>query len=245
MKYFKFDEIILKITETDNNETINSNTPQINFLKKHKSDIEKEMGAIKNLCLHLKKSKYNVKSVCDIMAGCGFSVKIFEKYLNPTNMILNDMDSSCVDQLKRNIIDKRKTITSYDFFKFPFNKFHTPDLTFIDFNNFTLRRIDQWDDGFKNIKSPILSLTDSACYGFKFGNLKKYGFESEMEYYHALSNEMQKRYSYGIKAIFPYGPACVILLIQGQKFKVIQREISEPIRIKIQTTLSEGFGLCD
>lgn len=179
-----------------------------------------------------------------MMAGCGFSVKIFEKYLNPINMILNDMDLSCVDQLKRNITDKRRIITSYDFFKFPFNKFPIPDLIFIDFNNFTLRKMDQWDEGLKNIKSPLLALTDSACYGFKFGNLKKYGFKSEMEYYYALSDEMNKRYGYGIEITFPFGPACIVLLVHGRTFKNIQCEYSEPIRIRIQTHNLEGFGLC-
>lgn len=243
MKYFKFDGMTLEISETDNHSSINSNTPQVDFLKNHKSDIEKEMGAIKSLCLYLHKSDYPTDSIWDLMAGCGFSVRIFEKYLNPISMILNDMDPSCADQLKRNIIDKSKTITSYDFFEFPFPVSLSPDLTFIDFNNFTLRKMDQWDRGLKNIKSPLLTLTDSACYGFKFGNLKKYGFKSEMEYYSALSHEMSKRYGYGVEIVFPFGPACVVLLVRNKTFKRIQCESSEPIRIKIQTNFSEGFGL--
>lgn len=244
MRYFKFDEMVLEISETNKKISISNDTPQINFLKSHKSDIEKEMGAVKALCSYLKKSDYIVNSVWDIMAGCGFSVKIFEKYLNPTNMVVNDMDQLCVDQLERNIKDKRKIITSYDFFKFPFNKFPIPDLTFIDFNNFTLRRIDQWDAALKKVESPLLVLADSACYGFKFGNLKKYNCESAIEYYEALSSEMNKRYGYGAEIIFPFGNACEVLLVRGRTFKNIKCENSEPIRIKIQTHDSEGFGLC-
>lgn len=56
MKYFKFDGMTLEISETDNHRPIDPNTPQVDFLKSHKSDIEKEMGAIKSLCEYLKKS---------------------------------------------------------------------------------------------------------------------------------------------------------------------------------------------
>lgn len=244
MKHFKFDsDLILKIPETDNGISIDSNTAQIDFLKRHLSDLQREIGAIKEMTRHLS----SINSVWDLMAGCGFSGKILQKYLTPDKILFNDLDPRCIKVLQNNLMNYSKTrITEKDIFKFPFENIPAPDLTFIDFNTFTLKRIQEWDDVLKKIKSQFLVITDSACFGFKFGNLKAYDCKIPADYYKKLDEWMWWKYGYYVREIYPFGPACLVLLSQDIKqANKGQGEIDEypstPIKIYIQD--SKGFGL--
>lgn len=246
MRYFKFDGLTLKIRRTNGRRQIGSTTPQIDFLKSHKKDIQAEIGAIRKMCCYISESiPHPIRSIWDLMAGCGFGYKIFEKYLRPNYAVLNDMDSICVDILETNILKKNVDITPFNFLEFPFKSYPNPDFVFIDFNNFTLRRIDEWKEGLKKINSRLFAITDSACYGFKFGNLNKYGFTSEIDYYYAVDEIMRGNYGYAIESIFPFGPACLILMTNRNIKKIhrIERETSQPIPIEITTYDSKGFGL--
>lgn len=244
MKYFKFDsDLTLKIPETDNGASIDSNTAQIDFLKRHLSDLQREIGAIKEMTRHLP----SISSVWDLMAGCGFSGKILQKYLTPNNILFNDLDPRCIRVLQDNLTEYPNTrITAKDIFKFPFDKIKTPDLTFIDFNTFTLKRYQEWDLIFKKIKSETLVITDSACFGFKFGNLKAYDCGTPIDYYKKLDSYMWWKYNYSVQKIYPFGPACLVLMTNRiENGNMDQGEFDEcpskPIKIYIQN--SKGFGL--
>ncbi len=236
MKYFKFDrDLLLKIPETDNSVSRSSHTAQIDFLKRNLSDLQKKIGAIKELTLHLSSINY----IWDLMAGCGFSGKVLKKYLAPDKILFNDLDSRCVKVLQENF--PKIKVTEKDIFKFPFKRIETPDLTFIDFNTFTLKKAQEWDGVFKKIESRILVITDSACFGFKFGNLKAYDCETQIDYYRKLSKYMWDHYHFGIQDIFPFGPACLVLMYKAERSTEIKEHSSDSIKIFIQ--YSKGFGL--
>ena len=243
MRFFKFDGMTLQIPKTNGNRSINSTTPQVDFLRSHKLDIQAEVGAIRAMCEYLN-DRAKIRSTWDLMAGCGFSSRVFEKYLKPKTMLMNDIDPQCVDILLANFTARGQRILDANVFDFPFGNRSPAHFAFIDFNVFTIRRIDDWNGVFTRLKNQFVAITDSACYGFRFGNLDRYGARSDMDYYDALDKLMRDRYDYAVESIFPFGNACLVLMTSlTHQVHRIYTHPSEPVHIQIQTHNSEGFGL--
>jgi hypothetical protein len=187
---------------------ISEGTPQDEFLLSHQSDIRKEMGALKSTIDYMKDSGFIPDRIMDAMAGSGFSGKLFEKEFPNSVLALNDLDSNSADILERNFPD------SYVFNKDVnelFDDCGSLNLVFIDFNNFTLKRSFIWKQLFEGIKCDKLLITDSACFGFKFGNLKSYKVNTQEEYYQALSKYFVT-WNFMIESVCIFGNAALVLL---------------------------------
>jgi hypothetical protein len=208
-------DIDLKIERKNCSTKIVNDLSQFNFLfsKIHRMDIQKEYTAIKIMFKGIGKNKIN--SCIDYMSGCGFSGRAIQKYLT-NNVVLNDMSVECFDVLNKNftkvLISNEELKKSSSIKKF--------DLSFLDFNNFTLKKIEKYDYLFTVInKSKYIILTDSACYGFKMGNLKRYGFKYEEEYYFKLSYYLKSKLS----RVIQFGNAALVLLNHEKEFEKIEK----------------------
>jgi len=210
-------DLVLNIPKLENlNQQISANIGQVFFIKSHNSDIRKEMGALKAMSIYLKNNGFSLKekTFMDVMAGCGFSGRIFNKYLFPEKIILNDLDSTCVSILRENYTDKE--ITNQNIFDIDFQGI----IPFIDFNNFTIKKSLFWESVFAHIKTDWALYTDSACYGFGMGNLKSYGVETEIEYYEKCVNPFISKYGFYVQAICNFGHASVILITKTKLSKI-------------------------
>ena len=205
----RFDEVELDISLYNKKDIkksrIDDVLPQFNFLysKIHRKDIEKEYTALKDMFSFFEKNE--IKSCIDYFAGCGFSGRCIEKYIT-RNFIANDMSEDCYRTLKNNFpnnqIKKLEINQSSKLIK-------EVDLSFVDFNNFTLKKSDNVLFLKKIIeKSKYTIITDSACYGFRMGNLLKYGYENEKEYYLALAKKLDSHLS----KVIQFGSAALLLL---------------------------------
>lgn len=211
---------------------IKEDTPQIDFLSGgHFKDVQLEIYAIREMCLFIKK-KYKVNRIVDLMAGCGFSSMIFQKYLKP-EIYMNDLSPVCVQILKSNFNKSR--ISNEDAFEWTSKKC---DLTFIDFNNFTLNRIPFWKPIFNKTQSPLFAFTDSAVYGFKFGNLSHYECKTIYEYYLKL-NKALKPYKYFINHVWVFGPAAIVFCSKHKSKLIVENTKND--RISINTR--KGFNI--
>ena len=219
-----FEGISLEIDEKyiKKSKKIKSDTAQIDFLKgNHFSDIQKECYAIKEMTKTL--SKFKIKKVSDLMAGCGFSGKILEKYLE-SELHLNDLSPICCDILLENF--PSTVVTNTDVFLIP--KSFLGDLVFIDFNNFTLNKVEYWEPLLRQIKSEYLMITDSACYGFKFGNLKAYGCSTKLCYYKLLGRYFEKK-GWDLHRVIIFGPAALVLFTRKKNKKPFLTETKEKL----------------
>jgi len=215
-------------------QNIIDSTPQTDFLRSHFKDIMKEMGALKSILGTMK-----AKTVFDLMAGCGFSGKMIEKICQPDRMLLNDFDPDCFAILEKNFDQPGVDIFQGDIFEFIWKE---SDLTFIDFNSFTLNKIDQWSDVLRGAAdySDKLIITDSACYGFKMGNLKSYGCKTEKDYYFKTSWIFEKEFKAYLTMVCHFGPAALLLF---DRVKRSNLKFIEPETISSMILESEGL-LC-
>lgn len=218
--------------ESKQRDKITDNTGQINFLKSHRRDIEKEMGAVQKMIQSI-----DVKHVWDLMAGCGFSFSIFKEHIPEVKAVLNDLDKQCCQILQDNFPDE--CILNQDIFNIKMNQ--DCGLLFLDFNNFTLNKLQkneaQYKELFEQIHTPYLCITDSASFGFKFRNHTKYGVKDPNDYYHLLSDYFLKSFSYSVDAFFPFGSACLVLFKKGSTGR-IKRIESTPIPMSFDSDMS-------
>ena len=216
----------LKVNESERKK-ITSQTGQAAFVKSHYADILKESSALKQVVSKLK----NVETIADAMAGCGFSVAVLKSVFPDSKLILNDWDKQCYENLKLNFPES--SIANEDINKWEL--WGKVDLLFIDFNNFTLKRIDDWKPTILRLseKCKNLIITDSACFGFRMGNLKTYGVETPAQYYGLLEKELGlKEKSLTHFSIF--GNAALVLFQPLPKYGVphpIKEVKWEPLKI--------------
>lgn len=227
-----FGKYVILIKEYDISQiNITDTTPQINFLKSHKADIEKECGAVMALSQYLKKHA-NIQSYFDAMAGCGFTCTIVKDQLKLEKLYCNDLDPLCCEILRTNF--PKDQITNENFFELKYPK--GIDITSVDFNNFTLKRVDFWKSGLEKIDSPYLVFADSACFGFKFGdvNFKSYGISCVEDYYQKLSDWLFDFMGYSVHCVFPFGNAALVLTKKGGSVSDIRHIVSKPIKMEIR-----------
>ena len=213
--YWYFDEdLYIKIPiQYQKNKQLKVKTPQHLFLKKKKLDVSREMGCIKAIYQKIISLGFDIKKTGDFFAGCGFSGKIMKKYLNCSEIILNDLSSECVNILKENF--SNYTILNLDAFDIELK--NNLDLIQLDFNSFSIldQKIRYWFQliQYVSIKTnQWVLLADSACFGFKFGekNLQTYGVKTIPEYYEKERIIFKKRFGLTLAfvAAFPNSAVC-------------------------------------
>ena len=203
---------------------IDSNTSQLAFVKKHSSDIGKEIGALYSILEKIK----DINIIFDVMAGSGFSGKVFQNVFPKSKLILNDMDKKCFTVLKNNF--PNCTVYNSRAEDIEINK--KIDLVFVDFNNFTLFRFKMgvWKlvmDRIHLIHPKYYLFTDSSCYQEKFGRFDR------VQYYEQLNKQLSKIYGLFISAVAMFGNAALVLLEYENKH-FIHQVISEPIYLRFK-----------
>lgn len=153
------------------------------------------------------KGKYH--SLLDPMAGVGIVALLFyDEGVRP--MCLNDMDEVCAESLKRNF---PSAMVSQDDANKLFEKIWNDDdfdLTFMDWNNFTLKRYLDNELNYRCITNNIFSKTrkyvvinDSTIYYLRygrksFGNVEKWlgmRLDSKKDYVRAFRDVISSMYS--------------------------------------------------
>ena len=177
---------------------ISESTPQLAFVKSHKSDIQKEMGALKSIITGL-----TLNSVYDLMAGSGFSGRVFE-YMGCKNLILNDLSKECYNSLLFNFSNSKVYNLSAE--NVPIQ--HKSDLLFCDFNNFSNKTYDIWLPILRYLvskKAKYILFTDSTSYCFKFGSIKP------KNHFNNLNNKLISDLNLYINKICIFGNASLLL----------------------------------
>jgi adenine-specific DNA methylase len=121
----------------------------------------------------IKKNKIDIKTIADVMAGCGIVTEYLLKIDGVEQLILNDLAEDCCLYLKKKFKNQEKiaAILNQDFFELDLMK--QTDLVFVDFNNFTWNKEGQaspflaWVERNKKCFSYLL-YCDSFYYSLKF-----------------------------------------------------------------------------
>lgn len=180
-----------------------------------------------------------IKGIFDLMAGSGFSGKIFQIRFPNAQLLLNDLSEDCANSLIENFQNARIQNTFAHLVQSDFSA----DLVFIDFNNLTMMRFDDWKEVFDTVykwNPKYYMYTDSACYGFKFvKNLTAYGVETKEQYYEkVVAPRLLKDYGWYIHRVCIFGNAALILCSK-EKIKSIRFMNYSPIIYTIYD--SEGL----
>lgn len=179
-----FDRDLEVVIPEKGRSSIVSTTPQYRFLNSsHLRDLQNELGCVKSVILTLLDDPPD--RVFDLMAGCGFTAKLFQKYFPQAEIIVNDLDGVCCEVLRESF----PTVLNEDVNKLWLN-YTRNDLVFIDFNTFTLKKYETFSKVLERVvdSGAKLLLTDSAVFGFRFGskNFKTYGVKDSEGYYELL-----------------------------------------------------------
>jgi hypothetical protein len=212
----------IEIPFTNQTQPIGKSVPHHQMLKKHIKDVGLEMGSLKTVIEDI-----FPKSIIDAFGGCGFSAAILNHTFPKAKLYLNDLDPTCSEVLKKNFpkaIVRNEDIVTWDF--------PNVDLVWIDFNNFTLKRLSQWTDVLIKAgnRSKILMFTDSACYGFKMGNLKAYEVSTPLNYYILLSQHLYPITKKYIRMVSMFGPAAVVRM-ENENGPIQMKNGVSPIKV--------------
>lgn len=169
--------------------------------------------------------------IVDGIARSGFWGVVFRNRWHDCKLHLNEADSVCLPILQRNF--PNDTITTFDIHNW---QPEYCDLALLDFDYFTLRILDKWRDVLINweaVCSKYFIIADGACFGFKFGNMKHYGIQSDLEYYYLLDEALSKFLSMKITVVSKFTNAATILL-QPVKSKPKAIKFLEPSNLYLQ-----------
>jgi hypothetical protein len=204
-----FDQTLV-INDVGGKSKISANTPQLRFLVSHKSDIQKETGALVSVLSEITESP---KYIFDLMAGSGFSGKVFKSIFPDSFLVLNDISEDCYNCLKYNFPDDFVLNCSAEDVDLDFN----PDLVFIDFNTLTFKKKNDFLPLFKKIekwKPKYFIFADSAVYGFKFKkNLDSYSIKCKYEYFIDIWGGYLKEIGQTLYRVCDFGNAALILSV--------------------------------
>jgi hypothetical protein len=187
------------------------------------NDIKHKLFALKFI---LGQIDVPIHTASDLLAGCGFTGKFLEKYLQ-CELVLNDKSQDCCSVLKQNfpshiILNKDIREIEQEYYR---------ELVLLDFNKLTSKHIYKWDAVFKKtVNSTLLITQDSACYGIKFGNMLHYHCDTIEEYYQKLDNIYQNEYGWNIHIISNFGRSA-LLLLKRERTMVIEYNKAKPMYI--------------
>jgi hypothetical protein len=209
--------------------------PPGEFVGRHWKDIKNKYGAI--AAVYCSIPDKHLQCYLDAMAGCGFSAAVASSCFDIDKMYLNDFSEDCCSILKDNW-GYCSEITNFDV-----RNWDPPDcdLCFMDCDNFTYRKLENWWEVLGRFGKAChrLMVTDTACFAFKFGTLSKsYGVQSVEEYYWLLSKGLA-RVNLRVEMVGMFGFASVVLLGHGDPTDI---QFLEPIPIEVeQVGEMEGF----
>lgn len=199
-------------------------------------EVADHTSCAKAVCVFL--ARENIETAIDFMAGIGLVSGLIARYLEPSLLISNDLDEYCSSIRSANIgLNPHVRVTTEDAFKM---KVKPQDLIWLDFNTFTLKGGEMWLDWLSDLKTRILVIADTACYGFyKFGgkNLEVYGVKTPMEYYRKVGDHLQRP----VWAISHHRNAAWIVM--GPKLsKTLRKPVELPlIDVRMSRYHSGGF----
>lgn len=230
------------------NEAFGADTPYVNKLisrLKLKSYREKLLPS-KLACLQSIKARTAVlggyESFFEPLAGVGLSARVFA----PSGALwLNDRDEPCQAILRKNFSAK---VTGEDIFSMEFAPY---DMIFLDFNNFTLKRLDGPYGGVlrKGLcnASKFVILNDCSIFYFRYG-AKSFSVYSSLlgepiasmpEYFQALRRYMRKQ--------FPAWHVVHVAYFRDSAFVLLSRQdapihVEAPSRLPRVEVLEPLFG---
>jgi len=169
-------------------------------------DMAETCKTLDAVCKHI-----DVKNpfIVDGIARAGFWGVLFRHIWPNCKLHLNEKDETCMNVLHRNF--PNDTITNLDTKEWAPKKC---DIVMLDFDDFTLRKLKKWKGILENWdkSSKYLIFVDSACFGFKFGNLKHYGVNTEKEYFNLLNETLGEFMNKEITVISKFVNAATILM---------------------------------
>jgi len=145
--------------------------------------------------------------VVDAIARAGFWSAGFRNVWPNCQLHINEFEKECIPVLERNFPDDK--ITHFDIDK----KAVHCDLAFLDFDDFTLKKLEQYFHriiSWSNICKYFI-IADSACFGFKFGNMKHYGIKTEEEYYFLLSDTLEAHIGKRVTVVSKFNNSAIVL----------------------------------
>jgi hypothetical protein len=156
--------------------------------------------------------------IVDGIARAGFWGALFRNKWPNCILHLNEKEKNCLDVLKRNFPNDK--ITNFNIEKWAPKKC---DIAMLDFDDFTLHKADKWKSILQAWEKSCtyLIIVDSACFGFKFGNLRHYGKIDEKDYYYLLNKyfksiSLNKR----VTTVCKFTNAATILLKEKKVSKI-------------------------
>ena len=197
-------------------------------------------------------SKIDLEDGCKIVDGIarsGFWGAVFRDRWPNCELHLNEEDKGCQSVLEENF--PNDTITSYDIHEWVADPC---DIALLDFDHFTLNILDRWEDVLKAWE-PICKyfiIADGACFGFKFGNLKHYGVNNDVDYYLLLNKVLRKMLGKRITVVSKFINAATILLedVKGKGIEFLAPSEMSLIKggkkykaSKPKKNPNKGFGL--
>lgn len=211
---------------------IKSGTPQIHFVDSHWRDIVKECRSLYNI---LQLVDLSAPLVVEGMAGCGFSAAVMINRYPRASLVLNDYSEECCQVLRLNYPGSAVSCCDVRGWQPP-----DCDLAFLDFNSFSLLKWRPWGEALLacNRVSRYLLLTDSASFGFRFGNLPRYGVHNPEDYYFRLQEELGLP-GKSLRAVSIFGNAALVLfgpIRSGQSVEFVGDSDLTVSRV-------QGFGL--
>jgi len=174
---------------------------QLNYLSKRGKSYNQKYGILSEIIQYLPKDK----KVIELFGGVGITSYFIQKYLSPTQLVINELDDRCIEILKKfNNVTVKKEDSFYSDIK-------EYDIVFVD-SNFTKKMFKKFDGIFRGIKDTLI-LTETGIFNLVFNKklsqeeyfkdyeklFSKYGLYLHKVYYtHSFSiMEIQKTFSLG------------------------------------------------
>jgi hypothetical protein len=183
-------------------------------------------NAQKNMCLWLLDQGDTFPRVVDTMAGVGLASLLFQKYLKPSVLMINDISNECANVWEINNIGNVRTTLDA---KLIMENKEEWDLSMTDFNTFSAKKSVDWLVPLHNFfqKNKYMVWTDTANFGFRFTkNLQSYGISSPIEYYENLAQTISGEKGH-LAAVFSHVNAAVILLKRNRSRKLAEILVNE------------------
>lgn len=200
-------------------------------------DMAETCKTLDAICDHIK-LKNDSPVIVDGIARAGFWGALF-RYKWPNCVLhLNEKEENCLNVLHRNFPNDKIT-------QFNIENWHPKkcDIAMLDFDDFTLRKADKWKNilsDWGNVCSHLL-IEDSACFGFKFGNLKHYGVTTEEEYYYLLNDYLSGFLNKRITVVCKFSNAAAVLIEESKSSKI--KFIPATANFQVSKNISERTTL--
>lgn len=204
-------------------------SPYCHALRRKRSDMSNKVAIISKLL-----QKVEAETVIEYFGGIGVVAGLVDKYINPKQHTLLDLDESCVSILKKNFPNKEIILKD--------SLTHKPDIVYdlslLDFNKLTyLNKPEPLLD--TAMESPTIILTDSAIAKFHL-NRKQYekSLNTDMvtfdDYVYVMDDYIKKKYNRYVTHCYYFSHASYFLIQQYPiDFDIDIRKFDEKDNVEI------------